>query len=245
MVKDRVLIGYFHRRTGLVVILLITCSKEASLASSSTEKELRRVLQTIARFQEQHPNYYMDDTDIAKELSLSVQEVRDYLDLLEQQGKIQSANSHDGHSAVLTAKGRTELRDPEYASQAVSAPVFNFSGSFQGALFNIQSTLTNVSQTINAAPRIDQVTKDELQTLVEQLKQELQHAPPDRVEDAETVAETAKALVETVTKDKPNKPLVTITADGLKQAAKNIADILPTVFTIATQITERIQPLLP
>ncbi len=113
---------------------------------------------------------------------------------------------------------------------------FNMSGDFRGAILNIKSTLTNVSQGIGALPHGDAASKDELKQLIDQLNEALQKAPPGKAEDAEAVAESAKILVEKASEVKPNKTMVQITGEGLKQAAKNIADVLPTVLTIATQI---------
>lgn len=123
----------------------------------------------------------------------------------------------------------------------VSGDQFNMSGNFSGAILNIKSTLTNVSQSIGAAPGGDAAVKAQLQQLIEELSSELQKAPADKEGEAEAVAETAKAAVEQATKEKPNKTLVTISAEGLKAAAQNLAAALPAVLPIATKIAETIQ----
>jgi hypothetical protein len=43
-------------------------------------------------------------------------------------------------------------------------------------------------------------------------------------------------MIEQATAAKPNKPVLQITGEGLKKAAENIADVLPTVLDIATRI---------
>ncbi|MCS6880448.1 MAG: caspase family protein [Oscillochloridaceae bacterium] len=110
-------------------------------------------------------------------------------------------------------------------------------------LLNIKSTLSNVSQSIGASPRGDAATKAQLQQLIEQLSAELQKAPAERASEAEAVAETAKAAVEQATKAQPNKTLVQISADGLKQAAQNLAAALPAVLPIATQIADAVRKM--
>jgi len=55
---------------------------------------------------------------------------------------------------------------------------------------------------------------------------------------------TAKTAVEQATKAQPNKMLVQISAVGLKQAAQNIAAVLPTVLPIATQIADVLQKMI-
>jgi hypothetical protein len=126
----------------------------------------------------------------------------------------------------------------------VSGAQFNMSGNFSGAILNIKSTLTNVSQSIGAAPHGDAATKAQLQALVEQLSAELQKVPAEQASDAEVVAETAKAAIEQATKAQPNKTLVQISAEGLKQAAQNIAAVLPTVLPIATQIADTLRKMI-
>lgn len=134
------------------------------------------------------------------------------------------------------AEGNIDKRKGNF----VSGDQFNMSGNFSGAILNIKSTLTNVSQSIGAAPIGDTATKAQLQALVEQLSAELQKVPAEKASDAEAVAETAKAAVEQATKAQPNKTLVQISAEGLKQAAQNLAAVLPTVLPIATQIAETV-----
>jgi hypothetical protein len=112
----------------------------------------------------------------------------------------------------------------------------NMSGDFRGANVNVKSTLTNVTQTIGALPGADPAAKAKLETLIRQLNDALQQVPPDKGEDAEAVAELAQQLVEKANKEKPNRTMVQVTGEGLKQAAQNLADVMPTVLTIATQI---------
>lgn len=76
--------------------------------------------------------------------------------------------------------------------------------------------------------------------MLEQLKADLQKVPSAQKEEAETIAEYAKALVEAGTKAQPNKTTVQITAEGLKKAAENIAGVMPTVVTIASGIVKTV-----
>jgi hypothetical protein len=121
---------------------------------------------------------------------------------------------------------------------------FNLSGNFSGAILNIKSTLTNVSQSINTAPHGDAATKVRLQALIEQLSAELQKVPAAQASAAEAVAETAKAAVEQATKAQPNKMLVHISAEGLKQAAQNLVAVLPTVIPVAEQIVDVLKKMV-
>jgi hypothetical protein len=120
---------------------------------------------------------------------------------------------------------------------------FNLSGDFRGAIVNLKSTLRNVRQTAGQIPGGDDDTRKQLQDLIDRLSAELEKAPPEKKEDVEAVAETAKALVEQAKNEKPNKTLIQISGEGLKQAAKNIMDVLPTVTSIAVQIVAAVVKL--
>jgi hypothetical protein len=113
---------------------------------------------------------------------------------------------------------------------------FNLSGDFRGAIVNIRSTLANTQQTVGQMRGGDEAGRKELQQLIEQLSKELEKVPPAKEEQAQAVATTAQALVEQAKADPPNKTMLQITGEGLKQAAKNIADVMPTVLSIAAQI---------
>jgi len=113
---------------------------------------------------------------------------------------------------------------------------FNMSGDFRGAIINIKSTLTNVQQSIGDIRTSDETARKELETLVGQLSDALQKVPEGHQEQAEAVAETAKMLVDTAKAETPNKTMLQISGEGLKQAAQNLADVMPTVVTIASRI---------
>jgi len=121
----------------------------------------------------------------------------------------------------------------------------NLSGDFSGANvnFSIKSTLTNVKQSVAGIQTDDQDARKELEKLIAQLSEALQKVPEKSREHAEAVAETAKALVDTTKAEKPNKTMLQITGEGLKQAAQNLADVMPTVVTIASQIVVAVAKL--
>jgi hypothetical protein len=96
--------------------------------------------------------------------------------------------------------------------------------------------LHGVTQSIGSIANADQVAKEELEDLIAQLAHVLEQAPPDRAEEAEAVATLTESMVEQATAEKPNRPMLQITGEGLKKAAENIADVLPTVLDIATRI---------
>jgi hypothetical protein len=123
------------------------------------------------------------------------------------------------------------------------ADKFNMSGDFRGAIINIKSTLTNVQQSIGDIRTNDVAARKELETLIGQLSEALQKVPAEHQEQAQAVAETAKVLVDTAKAEKPNKTMLQISGEGLKQAAENLAGVMPTVLTIAGQIVMTITKL--
>ncbi len=125
----------------------------------------------------------------------------------------------------------------------MTGDTFNMSGDFRGANINIKSTLAGVSQRVVNLPQTDQTAKDELQALLVQLNETLQQAPPDKAEEAEAVAKSAEQLVATASEEKPNKTLIQIAGEGLKQAAQTLAKVMPTALTTATQIVTLISKL--
>jgi hypothetical protein len=219
-----------------------TDPQRKKVANNPTVEKQYQIMRVIDQFEGSSHSNLVDDTEIAKALSSDLQLVRDLLDILEAERKVQLAKSHGDHrSATLTAMGRILLQDPSYATYNSSSTTINFSGNYQGAILNVQSTLNSVSQSIVTSPNLGQDDKETLSSLIDQLDKVLQNVPPDKVEEAEAVADSAKALVDAATKEKPNKTTIKITAEGLKQAAKNLAAVLPEIMSIALEITSRIQ----
>ena len=120
---------------------------------------------------------------------------------------------------------------------------FNMSGDFRGAIINIKSTLTNVQQSVGEIRTADEAARKELETLIGQLNEALQKVPAEDVEQAQAVAETAKMLVDTAKAEKPNKTMLQISGEGLKQAAQNLAGVMPIVASIAGQIVVAVAKL--
>jgi hypothetical protein len=113
---------------------------------------------------------------------------------------------------------------------------FILNGDFRGANVNLKSTLHNVHQTAGMIPGASEDDRKHLQDLITQLMAELEKAPPAQKDEVEAVAITASTLVEQVKGEKRNETLLRVTGEGLKQAANNLASILPAIFPIVTQI---------
>jgi hypothetical protein len=101
---------------------------------------------------------------------------------------------------------------------------------------NVKARLEHVTQTVNAAPAITDVQKQEFSALIEELKQALASAPTTKPDDTQRVVQAAEIVAAEVSREKPNKSFLAITAEGLKEAAKAVGDIAPTVLSVAAKI---------
>lgn len=149
----------------------------------------------------------------------------------------------------LTGKAYNAV-DSDFAVQDVAdaSGAIVMSGDFRYSILNIQSRLTNLSQSIGELVGVKSTEKAELKQLIEQLKGALETAPEDKVEEAEAVAWAAESLIDLVDAgvgEKPNRLKIQITKEGLKKAAENIADVLPKVLSIALKIAAVIDRLPP
>ena len=216
----------------------VVAEREEPAMSKTDERRL--VLRAIAELQATGGTLVTDES-ISDKLGMDLQEVRDYLDLMEPGGLVKLYKSTRGTSAELTARGRVARKDPSYMQpKNAGGDTFVLSGNFAGAFVNINSILDRTTQSIGAIPHADASFKEALEELVEELKVVLQQAPPEQGEEAEAVAEFAQELVEAAKEEKPNKFKLRISADGLKKAAENLATIVPPVLAIASQIADTI-----
>jgi len=119
----------------------------------------------------------------------------------------------------------------------------NLSGDFRGAVINIKSTLTNVQQSVGTMAAEDPEARKELEKLIGQLSESLQKVPEEHKEDAQAVADFTQSLVDSAKVEKPNKTTLQITGEGLKKAAQNLAEVLPAVIPIATQIVAAVMKI--
>lgn len=107
---------------------------------------------------------------------------------------------------------------------------------FQGVRMDVKSRLENVAQTINSLLIADETSKTELVKLIEELKIALTKIPKEKAEEAEKVIGRVVALAREVGEEKPEREMIIMTGESLKRAAKNIADVLPSVPPITARI---------
>jgi hypothetical protein len=116
----------------------------------------------------------------------------------------------------------------------------HINGNLNNVILNIKSTLTNVQQSVGSMPAVDDAARQQVQQLLQQLSKELEQIPASLKEEAEAVAASVQVLVDTAKSEQPNKPMLQITADGLKKAAANLASVAPMVVSIAGQVVTAI-----
>ena len=142
----------------------------------------------------------------------------------------------------MTPEGRKVVRN-NFHSPNLSQSSLQIVGS--NNIVNISSTLNSVNQFVQANSYVELSSKQELEKLLRELETALKEVPNENADDAEAVASMAKNLIESATREKPNKPLVQISADGLKRAAENIAAIAPKVLLTAQAVIVFIKALHP
>lgn len=103
-------------------------------------------------------------------------------------------------------------------------------------ILNIGSVLSAASQIVQDTSSLNDTEKGNIKHLLERLNSLLQDMSEEHTEDAEAVAEMAKNLVDNAMREKPNKRLIEVTAEGLRKAATNISLITSQVLVTVNEI---------
>jgi hypothetical protein len=150
-----------------------------------------------------------------------------------------------GSGAIAIGAGATAVGRGGVMARDVSGPIVTgdhvrigpeLSGDFRGANVNVGANLKKVRQAAGRVTAADPAEKERLQQLIGQLEAALKQVPADRAADAETVSSITETLVTAAAAEKPNRTLLKITGEGLKEAAEGLAAIAPAVLSIATQV---------
>lgn len=112
----------------------------------------------------------------------------------------------------------------------------NLTGDFRGANVPIKTIINDATIVVTNSQNFDEPTKKALEELLQKLDKALSDVPKENEEEAKAIADTAKNLVDAANQKKPNKPTITITAEGLLKAAKNLAKVIPVIVPIVKQI---------
>ena len=96
---------------------------------------------------------------------------------------------------------------------------------------HIEGSTININ--IGALDNTDNPVLDTLKTQLEALQAELNNVSEAHQEEKEAVAALAEQIASQASQPKPNKPLLKISGEGLKEAAKNLASVAPIAVQIA------------
>ncbi|HEU4327613.1 MAG TPA: hypothetical protein VFS21_31020 [Roseiflexaceae bacterium] len=214
----------------------------------SAEEIKKNVLSAISKLSDDDIYRHIDRKEILQETNIIEKDLLIYLEKLKEMGYIRIHKYVGSHFAVsITSNGVLYLRDLKFESPQNQAYQININ-DVHGSIVNIASSLQGTVQNINLPSGIDKNEENEFKTLIDQLSQTLAAADPQKVtpDDVEAVADSAKDLTEAISKkEKPNKLRVQITREGLQKAASNIANTLPEVMPIVTQIVTCVQRMFP
>jgi hypothetical protein len=108
------------------------------------------------------------------------------------------------------------------------------------ANINIDSVLTNVTQTIGSAKGLKKAQKSQLNTMVQTLTADLEKLKATHAEETKEIADALQKAIANAAKPKEERKqnLLQLSANGLKEAAGLVKDIAPTVLKTAGQIAK-------
>ncbi len=158
-------------------------------------------------------------------------------------GEIRSGQVNIGGEQTFKGPFHVDMRETNIdqpQGDVVAGDKLDVSGDFRGANVNINSHLDTAVQTIETMPHGDDTQRQDLVKLIEELKGQLAQISKDRVEDAEKLSRRLESLAREANEDEPDREMLEIIGDGLKQVARYLEDILPAVVTITAQIVKRI-----
>ena len=108
------------------------------------------------------------------------------------------------------------------------------------AIINIDSTLTDVTQSIGSARGLDSYQKAELDRMVQSLKEQLDPIKITNPEECQAIADAVKNATSVASKPiEQRKPkMLQLSADGLISAAKTVSEIAPSILNTAGLIAK-------
>lgn len=210
--------------------------------SYATEMQIIRVAYTVANFiydissdEDWHTEHHEEIVDriceyeeSSKEAVSNLQQTADsvgihLLDITEYEAAINNEGSANPNVMVI---GEVTMSQDNIHIENVVGPV------------NIKARLDRVNQVVKNAPTVEEPHKVELSNLVDELKQSLEVVAAQAPEDSERVIQAAEMVAAEVSKKNPSKSFLAITTEGLKEAAKAVEAITPSVLSVATKIAK-------
>lgn len=172
----------------------------------------------------------------------------DYLDVLDQravhryrQALLTQAAAPGNYSAtardlilnVVAGKLEVDMSKDKIQIQNVVGPV------------NIKSRLDHVTQSVSTAASLKDADRETLSKLIAEMRDALATASDKRPEDADRVAAGLETVASELGKAKLNRSFLNISLEGLKQAAKAVEDIAPSVLAVAGRLAAFVAGIAP
>lgn len=144
-------------------------------------------------------------------------------------------------AGAVSAGGDIQAGRKTVGGDEIKGSKYVMSGDFRGAVLNIESQLSHVTQSIMAAPLAGEAKAD-LNSLVAALEAELDRVPAERAAEAEAVAGRLAKLTAAV--ESGDGEMADIGGRALERAAEALADARPGLPAAARQITAAVRRLL-
>jgi hypothetical protein len=161
------------------------------------------------------------------------------------------SSGRDTHIATNQTIRNVDTRGGDYAEGNISkdqitvAGISNSHGVAIGrgasASVHISDALGTTIQALDRAQQLGRTERAELQQLIRELQAALRQAPEAYREAAEAIVEEMMRAVDAATASTPNKTRARISTEGLKQAAVNLAVVLPGVVDLAGSIADKVR----
>lgn len=142
----------------------------------------------------------------------------------------------------VTAGGDVNLGAKTVGGDEIKGSKYVMSGDFRGAVVNIESRLSNVTQAIMAAPVGDAVDRADLNSLVAALGAEIEQLPGGRAAEAEALASRLARVTNALADG--DVDLADIGGAALERAADALGDARPSIPAVTRQITAAIRGML-
>lgn len=155
---------------------------------------------------------------IERDLEINAREVT-------KQEKVTITNLIEKIEGTLVIQGEADMSGDKITIANVS-----------NSVVNVKSILEQAQVNVRASTAIDIDARDHIADLVQEIGAVLAKVPAESAADAEAISDAIKDLLEKAARSAPNKKSIEISAKGLLEAAKSVAEALPIAMKIAAAV---------